>query len=113
MHRQGSTKNTNAKQNNEIVVSVDAVIEELIPEFLKRKRRVISQWNDLLERGDYGALANLGHDLDGTSGAYGFTAISEIGHSLQLAAEKKDHKEAQRLVEEYSSYLSRLRVVYS
>ena len=112
MHRQASTENTNPKQNNEIVVSVDANIEELIPGFLERKRGVVSQWNDLLEQGDYVALANLGHDLGGTSGAYGFMGMSEIGYSLQLAAEKKDHKEARRLAEVYSSYISRVKVVY-
>ena len=113
MRRQESTENTNAEQNNEIVVSVDASIKDLIPDFLTRKRRAVSQWNHLLEQGDYGALVNLGHDLSGTSGAYGFMGISKIGDSLQLAAGKKDHEEARRLMEEYSSYLSRLRVVYS
>ena len=112
MNCQESTGNTAANQNNEIVVNVDATIADLIPDFLERKRNVVSQWNDLLERGDYEALAELGHGLTGTSGAYGFMVISEIGCSLQLAAEKEDLNEARRLVEEFSSYLARVRVVY-
>ena len=112
MHDQGSAGNTNAKQKDEIIVSVDASIADLIPAFLERKQMVVPQWHDLMERGEYEGLEDLGHDLAGTGGAFGFREISEIGGSLQLAAEKKDHKEVRRLAEEYSSYLSRVTVVY-
>ena len=112
MHDQGSAEDINDKKKDEIIVSVDANIADLIPAFLERQRRVVPHWHDLIAREDYDALGNLGHDLAGTGGAFGFSRLSEIGDSLQLAAEKMNHKEVRTLVEEYSSYLGRVKVVY-
>ena len=112
MYRHVSTGDTIADKKNEIVVSIDASIEDLIPDFLNRKREAVSQLHELLERGDYEGLADLGHGLTGVSGAFGFIGLAEIGRSLQLAAAKMDQKEARRLAEELSSYLERVTVVY-
>lgn len=98
--------------NEKIVVHIDADLEDLIPGYLQKRQEDVKTIVDALERGDYETIRILGHTMKGTGGGYGFDAITDIGHALEDAAKTKNTEEIKRQVNELSSYLDRVEVVY-
>jgi len=103
-------KNTN--DNNEIVVHLDPLIQDIVDDFLQHRRENASAISEALETGDLEIVGDIGHDIEGTAGAFGFKEMGLIGRSLQQAARDASLGEIETLAEELTSYLSRLRVVY-
>ena len=99
-------------QEEEIVVRVEALLEDMIPDYLGHRKAEISNIHSALERGDFSSLREIGHDIEGTGGAFGFKGRAQIGRSLRLAAAEGDHQGVRRMAEELSSYLDRVRVEY-
>lgn len=96
-----------------IVVYVDAELEDLIPGFLENRQSDIKSMSEALRQGDYETIRILGHTMKGTGGGYGFDAITEIGASLeQFAKDKATPEEIQKKIDELSTYLEHLKVVY-
>lgn len=100
------------KQEEEIVVRVDALLEDMIPDFLEHRKAEILNIRSALEREDFASLRGIGHDIEGTGGAFGFEGMAQIGRSLNLAAAEGDLQRVQRLAKELSGYLDRLRIEY-
>lgn len=101
---------SNNKQ--EIVVRVDAAIQDIIPDFLRHRRENVASIRDALEAGDFDAVRRIGHDIEGTGGAFGFARIAEIGRCLGNALSDAALAEGQGLADELASYLARLKIVY-
>ena len=104
-------KNTN-DNNNEIVVHLDPLIQDIVDDFLQHRKENASAISEALETGDLEIVGDIGHDIEGTAGAFGFKEMGLIGRSLQQAARDASLGEIKTLAEELTSYLSRLRVVY-
>ncbi len=94
-----------------IIVEADPDLEDLVPEFLARKRGEVVTIAAALERRDYAALGAFAHRIKGEGGGFGFAAISEIGAALELAARERDAAAAHRQVEALADYLRRVQVV--
>lgn len=101
-----------AKPGERIIVHVDADLEDLIPGFLENRRKDIASMREALGRGDYQTIQILGHSMKGSGGGYGFSRISEIGHSLDQAATERDSDGIRKWVSELATYLERVEVVY-
>ena len=99
-------------QSGIITVVVDPEIKDIIPIFLENRHGDVKTVLEALDHSDYEAIRILGHSLQGAGGGYGFSAITEIGRSLNEAAKERNAEEIRELVEELSSYLERLNVVY-
>lgn len=108
---QESSKN-NGGQKEGFVVHLDAIIEDLIPDFLEHRKGDVTSIRNALERDDFEALSELGHNIEGTSGAFGFRGMARIGRSLRAAVREHDGPEVQRLADELANYLDRVEVVY-
>ena len=65
-----------------------------------------------LEKDDFERLSELGHDIEGTSGAFGFNGMARIGNLLRQAVKDHDAQKVQRLAGELASYLNRVKVVF-
>ena len=104
----------NSCDNNgdEIVVRLDPLIEDIVGDFLQHRRENVTSILDALEAADYEAVAKIGHDIEGTGGAFGFDGMARIGRSLRQAAREASPGEVKRLTEELVGYLRRLKVVY-
>ena len=61
-----------------------------IPAYLDNCRQNVTVMLEALERGDFGPMAVLAHNMRGTGGAYGFPEITDIGAVLEQAAESAD-----------------------
>jgi len=94
-----------------ILVRANPKFADLIPEFLRNRRQDISVILDALDRGDFETVGNLGHDMKGAGGSYGFQAITNIGAALTQAAESLDNDTSRKWVGELSRYLDRIEVV--
>ncbi|MBI3814851.1 MAG: Hpt domain-containing protein [Nitrospinae bacterium] len=99
-------------KNEKVIVHVDADIEELIPGFLQNMEEDVQGILNAIENGDYETIRIMGHSMRGSGGGYGFDAITDMGHSIEEAAQGKNSEEIKKWVAELSSYLDRVEVVY-
>ena len=61
-----------------------------------------------LDGGDFQAVVILAHNLRGSGGGFGFQTITDIGASLEQAADVADPVVSRRWVGELSAYLDEL-----
>jgi Hpt domain. len=101
-----------SKQNEKIIVHADEDIADLIPKFLKNRHRDVETLEEALQSDDYESIGILGHSMKGMGSGYGFDAITDIGMSLEQAANEKDTREIRKQVEALSNYLERVEVRY-
>jgi HPt (histidine-containing phosphotransfer) domain-containing protein len=100
------------RQAEKIIVHVDPDIADLIPGFLENRHKDIKTMGEAVTQGDFETIQVLGHSMKGAGGSYGFDAITDIGKSLEQAAKDKDAEGIQRSVQELSTYLDCVEVVY-
>ncbi|MFQ5771489.1 MAG: Hpt domain-containing protein [bacterium] len=98
--------------SDEIVVYVDADLEDLTPEFLENRQKDIVEITRLVEVADFTEIQRLGHSMKGSGGGYGFEEISEIGKDLEEAAKRSDRDSVIKLNNRLAKYLSAVKVVY-
>ena len=106
------TQESEVKQGDKIIVYVDAELKELIPGFLENRHRDIKSILEALEHIDYKTIRILGHNMKGSGGGFGFDTITNIGRSLEQAAEDRDIQEIRRLANELLTFLECVDVVY-
>ncbi|HEY3130229.1 MAG TPA: Hpt domain-containing protein [Acidobacteriota bacterium] len=100
------------KQNEKITVRVDAELQSIVPGFLKNRQKDLISIREALKRADFQRISVLGHCMKGSGGGYGFDGITEIGGSLERAANEQNTNEVQRQIECLGIYLERIEVVY-
>jgi len=93
-----------------IDVRVAPELASLAPAFLERKREDLACMLGALEREDYETVRSLAHMMRGEGGTLGFDRISEIGASLENAAEAGDRSALRRWTAALSDYLARVRI---
>jgi len=91
--------------------TIEQRIADRVPAYLMNCRESVIAMTDALDRADFEAVAVLGHNLQGSGGAYGFQAITELGASLQQASERADATASRKWIGALSSYLDGLLIV--
>ena len=94
-----------------IRIRVDPELASLIPGYLDNRRHDVTSLFEALDRGDYETARNLGHNMRGTGGGYGFDGITDIGGEIERAAKQGDAVLLRTHVESLSLYLARLELV--
>jgi PAS domain S-box-containing protein len=95
-----------------LVVRVDPDLSDLIPGFISHKRQDAVTIRIAADKSDYDAVIKIGHKLKGEGGSYGFDAISEIGTAIEQAAKNRNLAGVRRSVEELSTYLDSVEIIY-
>lgn len=95
-----------------ITVSVDPDLEEIVPIFMRNRRRDVSTLRIAVDENDFKTVRLLGHRMKGDGGGYGFDAISEIGEALEQAAIREDRTVIAKQTDRLEDFLSRVQVVY-
>jgi hypothetical protein len=93
-----------------ILVTPNAAIAHLVPQFLAHRELDVAIIVDMLQRKAYVELESLAHNLTGTGGSYGCDGISDIGRALSEAAEKQDPAAIRNQVGVLEDYLRRVRI---
>ena len=99
-------------EDKKIIVNPPMEIKDLIPGFLANRDKDVKTLGEKLESGDFETIQMLGHSMKGSGASYGFEAITEIGRSLEQAAKERNFQEIKKLVDELSTYLESIEVVY-
>jgi PAS domain S-box-containing protein len=94
-----------------IPVTTNHRFADRIPAYLQSCRQNGIAMQDALDRVDFEALKNLGHQMRGSGGMYGFQAITDIGAALEHAAESVDTDGSRKWVGELSTYLDRVEAI--
>jgi response regulator RpfG family c-di-GMP phosphodiesterase len=95
------------------LVCVDPELEDLIPDFLEKRRKDIAKITELLASEDAKSMEEirrLGHSMKGSGGGYGFDEISRIGKAIEDAAKSNEKNVLVRLNKTLSRYLSMVKV---
>jgi PAS domain S-box-containing protein len=76
-----------------------------IPAYLRNCKQNVVVMLDALDRVDFETVTSLGHQMMGSGGMFGFQAITDIGRSIELAAENADTDGSREWVGALSIYL--------
>jgi HPt (histidine-containing phosphotransfer) domain-containing protein len=94
------------------VVTVAKDLEDLIPTFMKNRRKELDSLRSALAAADFEQLRQLGHRMKGVGVSYGFERISAIGKAIEDGARSGDQSLLESSVAQYGEYLSRVQVAY-
>ncbi len=104
--------NVQTGREDTIMVRANPRFTDLIPEFLQNRRHDVITMLGALDRGDFETVESLGHGMKGAGGSWGFQGITDIGAALEQAAESADTDASRKCVDELSTYLDRVEIVY-
>jgi HPt (histidine-containing phosphotransfer) domain-containing protein len=95
-----------------ILIEIDRELMPVVPEYLENRHRDCAAIKGLLDSGEFEKIQILGHRMKGSGGSFGFDEISDIGETLELAAQVSDVERILSAVGCLESYLARVLVVY-
>ena len=73
-------------------VNISQSIRSIIPQYLQDQRGAATSILVALEQRDYQTIRELGHKMRGSGGSFGFDALTNIGQSLEEAAQSKNQE---------------------
>lgn len=97
--------------NDEIVVTVEADLADLVPTFLANCRAHARKLRAAAAAGDLAAAASIGHNLAGSGTSYGFDRVSDLGREIERLAKGGDARGVGDLAQQLENYLARVRAV--
>lgn len=95
-----------------IRVEISRDFEDIAPIFLENRRKDLKTLHAAIGAQDFSTLQTLGHRMKGDGGGYGFDAISEIGATLESAAQRQDIPPIEHSIAELEEFLDRVTVFY-
>jgi HPt (histidine-containing phosphotransfer) domain-containing protein len=98
--------------NSSITVVVDKELEDLVPVFMKNRRKEIETLRAALAAADFEQLRQLGHRMKGVGNSYGFARVSDFGRMIEDGARSGDRASLTAHIADYSEYLSKVEVKY-
>jgi HPt (histidine-containing phosphotransfer) domain-containing protein len=84
----------------------------LLPRFIAHRADDVSAIQVALERGDYGTVARLGHNMRGNGHSYGFPDIAAIGERMEAAARAQDVAGMREQLAALEDWVSRSRAAH-
>jgi hypothetical protein len=100
------------KPTKKIIAHLDPDLRDLIPGYLKNRRKDIKTITNSIKIADFDKIRMLAHSMRGSGGGYGFMPISKIGEALEEAARIKDLNQIKKHLDELSDFLERVTLVY-
>ncbi len=105
-------QNKDTKGSKKLIVPVEARFGTILPDFLATGLEDLKSMVMVLEQGDYETIRIFGHGMKGTGGIFGLDPITDMGNSLEKAANNKNSEEIGTLLRDFLTYLEQLEVVY-
>ena len=94
------------------VVRPDPDLADLIPSFLQNRRNELAELQLALSRSDFEFIRRMSHTWKGICRPYGFVHLETLSRSLEEAGEREDAVDTKRIMDEMTSYLENVRIVY-
>lgn len=102
----------NRADRSGVTINIDPDLKEIIPLFFENIRNDIDKIAEALKSDDYETIFTLGHSFKGVGGGYGFDAVTDIGAAIETAGKEQDNKTVAQKLEELSTYLDNVLVIY-
>jgi HPt (histidine-containing phosphotransfer) domain-containing protein len=93
-------------------VTIARDLEDLVPVFMKNRRKELDTLQHALEAADFEHLRQLGHRMKGVGNSYGFTHVSTLGEHIEAAARRRDRDALKAHISEYAEYLAKVQIAY-
>jgi CheY-like chemotaxis protein/HPt (histidine-containing phosphotransfer) domain-containing protein len=95
-----------------IRVQGDPELRDLMPGFLDSRRRDLEAMRAALKDANLEAIRVLGHNMKSCAPGYGLPEITDMGASLEAAAQRQDDDDIRKHLEALFEYLAHVEVVY-
>lgn len=83
---------------SKVKVEIDADLQDLIPQFVENRKKDIVALEELVEKNDLTAIAQLAHKIKGAAAGYGFNELSDLAAQMEQAAKAGDNTPLKDLV---------------
>ena len=93
-------------------VTVAKDLEDLIPTFLKNRKKELDNLRVALASADFEQLRQLGHRMKGVGVSYGFERVSALGKHIEDGARSGDRALLDATIKEYGDYLGKVQVAF-
>ncbi|HKX39049.1 MAG TPA: Hpt domain-containing protein [Burkholderiales bacterium] len=93
-------------------VTVAKDLEDLIPTFMKNRKKELDALRVALAAADFEQLRQLGHRMKGVGVSYGFDQVSALGKSIEEGARRGDRALLEASIDQYGDYLAGVQVSY-
>ncbi len=93
-------------------ISVDEMLKDLIPGFLKNKENEIQQLNEMLDQKDFNKVKKLGHNWKGSCPSYGFHYLGDMGKEFEDLVHNEDYSNLKKIISTLPSYIRNLEIHY-
>ena len=94
------------------VARVDAVLRELIPEYLENRRRDVARMRLLCAGGPLEELSRILHQMKGSGGMYGFPRVTELARLMETELAARGPASLAAGLAELEEYVNHVTVVY-
>lgn len=91
-----------------IPVQVDPDLVDIIPGYLANRRLDMQRMREAVTLQDFSLIGHIGHKMKGTGQGYGFVVLTELGISLEIAAEERDIDSVRHILVTMEDYLARV-----
>ena len=98
--------------NKAYKVTVARDLEDLIPVFLRNRKKELETLRAALAAADFEQLRQLGHRMKGVGNSYGFERVSVLGKRVEDGARSGDRASLEDCIAQYEDYLARVQVAY-
>lgn len=98
--------------NYTAIININRESKLLTQWYLKEERKNINAMESALINKDFNAITYVGNNLYGHGLTYGFSYISKIGKSIEVAAIKRDSKLLYCLIDALKTYLQNVKILY-
>jgi len=93
-------------------VTVAKDLADLIPVFMRNRRKEVETLRVALAAADFEQLRQLGHRMKGVGNSYGFAHVSTLGKYIEDGARSGDRASLQAWIAEYDEYLAKVQIAY-
>ncbi len=93
-----------------VTLDIDPVLADLVPGYVREKRRQMADLRRLVTDGDMDRLKRIAHNIKGTGASYGIPDVTRLGRALETAGQQGDAPMVSSLIEELDALLARVQV---
>ena len=95
-----------------ILLSLDKKLKKIIPGFLENRQKDLNDLNVAIKEKSFKKIEQIGHQLKGSAGSYGFITLSHLGNDLEYAAQHENINDANLVIAKISEHLKLLEIDY-
>ena len=93
-----------------IMINLDRRLKKIIPGFLENRRQELETLDEACKKKKFKAIEDIGHQLMGSAGSYGFLTLSRLGKDLESAGKEKNLDKSQFIISEITEHLENLEI---